>query len=151
MSAHWRLAVRYAAWVSAAAAVVAVVVWSLSGEAHAGAFLYGVGVGTVSFVSTALTVSLLMGRSTAGGMMVGALSFGARYGFVAAALGVPAYLGLWPVVAMLGGFVGVYMAENVLLLPGVLTRAIGTPSAERGAERGAGGPVNERVERRIEA
>jgi hypothetical protein len=48
---------------------------------------------------------------------------------------------------MLGGFVGVYMAENVLLLPGVLTRAIGTPSAERGA----GGSVNERVERRIEA
>lgn len=147
MSAHWRLAVRYAAWVSAAAAVVAVVVWSLSGEAHAGAFLYGVGVGTVSFVSTALTVSLLMGRSTAGGMMVGALSFGARYGFVAAALGVPAYLGLWPVVAMLGGFVGVYMAENVLLLPGVLTRAIGAS----GVESAAGGSVREQVERRAEA
>jgi hypothetical protein len=147
MSDHWRLAVRYAAWVSVVAAVVGVVVWFLSGEAHAGAFLYGVGVGTVSFVSTALTVSLLMGRSTAGGMMVGALSFGVRYGFVAAALGVPAYLGLWPVVAMLGGFVGVYMAENVLLLPGVLTRAIGAPSVERGV----GGAANERVERRIGA
>jgi hypothetical protein len=147
MSDHWRLAVRYAAWVSVVAAVVGVVVWFLSGEAHAGAFLYGVGVGTVSFVSTALTVSLLMGRSTAGGMMVGALSFGVRYGFVAAALGVPAYLGLWPVVAMLGGFVGVYMAENVLLLPGVLTRVIGAPSVECGA----GGSANERVERRIEA
>jgi hypothetical protein len=147
MSDHWRLAVRYAAWVSVVAAVVGVVVWFLSGEAHAGAFLYGVGVGTVSFVSTALTVSLLMGRSTAGGMMVGALSFGVRYGFVATALGVPAYLGLWPVVAMLGGFVGVYMAENVLLLPGVLTRAIGAPSVERGV----GGAANERVERRIGA
>ena len=147
MSDHWRLAVRYAGWVSAVAAAVGAVVWFLSGEAHAGAFLYGVGVGTVSFVSTALTVSLLMGRSTAGGMIVGVLSFGARYGFVTAALGVPAYLGLWPVVAMLGGFVGVYMAENVLLLPGVLTRAIGVP----GVERGAGGSVNERVERRIEA
>jgi hypothetical protein len=147
MSDHWRLAVRYAGWVSAVAAAVGAVVWFLSGGAHAGAFLYGVGVGTVSFVSTALTVSLLMGRSTAGGMMVGALSFGARYGFVTAALGVPAYLALWPVVAMLGGFVGVYMAENVLLLPGVLTRAIGAP----GVERGAGGSVNERVERRIEA
>ena len=141
MSDHWRLAVRYAGWASAVAAVVGAVVWFLSGGAHAGAFLYGVSVGTVSFVSTALTVS------TAGGMMVGALSFGARYGFVTAALGVPAYLGLWPVVAMLGGFVGVYMAENVLLLPGVLTRAIGAP----GVERGAGGSVNERVERRIEA
>lgn len=147
MSAHWRLAVRYAAWVSAVAAVVAAVVWFLFGEAHAGSFLYGVGVGTVSFVSTALTVSLLMGRSTAGGMLVGALSFGVRYGFVAAALGVPAYLGLWPVVAMLGGFVGVYVAENVLLLPGVLTRAMGAP----GVERDAGGSVRERVERRVEA
>ena len=147
MSDHWRLAVRYAGWVSVVASAVGAVVWFLSGEEHAGAFLYGVGIGTVSFASTALTVSLLMGRSTAGGMMVGALSFGARYGFVTAALGVPAYLGLWPVVPMLGGFVGVYMAENVLLLPGVLTRAIGTPSAERGT----GGSVNERVERRIEA
>ncbi len=147
MSAHWRLAVRYAAWVSAVTAVVAAVVWFLFGEAHAGSFLYGVVVGTVSFVSTALTVSLLMGRSTAGGMLVGALSFGARYGFVAAALGVPAYLSLWPVFAMLGGFVGVYMAENVLLLPGVLTRAMGDP----GVERDAGGSVRERVERRVEA
>jgi hypothetical protein len=147
MSAHWRLAVRYAAWVSAVAIVVAVVVWLLFGEVHAGAFLYGVVVGTASFVSTALTVSLLMGRSTAGGMMVGALSFGARYGFVAAALGVPAYLGLWPVVAMLGGFVGVYMAENVLLLPGVLTKAIGAPDVQRDG----GVSVRERVERRVEA
>jgi hypothetical protein len=147
MSAHWRLAVRYAAWVAVGAAVVGTVVWFLSGEAHAGAFLYGVGVGTASFVSTALTVSLLMGRSTAGGMMVGALSFGARYGFVAVALGVPAYLSLWPVVAMLGGFVGVYLAENVLLLPGVLTRAISAPSVESNA----GGSVHERVERRVEA
>jgi hypothetical protein len=147
MSAHWRLAVRYTAWVSAVAVVVAAVVWSLSGGAYAGALLYGVGVGTVSFVSTALTVSLLMERSTAGGMMVGALSFGARYGFVAVALGVPAYLGLWPVVAMLGGFVGVYMAENVLLLPGVLTRVIGAPDVQRDA----GVSVRERVERRVEA
>ena len=147
MSDHWRLAVRYAVWVAAVAAVVGAVVWFLSGEAHAGAFLYGVGVGTVSFVSTALTVSLLMGRSTAGGMMVGALSFGARYGFVAAALGVPAYLDLWPVAAMLGGFVGVYMAENVLLLPGVFTRAIGATEVQSGA----GASASERVERRIEA
>src|SRR5829696_9011336 len=105
MSAHWRLAVRYTAWVSAAAAVVAVVVWSLSGEAHAGAFLYGVGVGTVSFVSTAFTGSLLMGRSTAGGMIVAPLSFGARYGCVWPARGGAAYMSLWQVVAMLRGFV----------------------------------------------
>jgi hypothetical protein len=48
---------------------------------------------------------------------------------------------------MLGGFVGVYMAENVLLLPGVLTRAIGAS----GVESAAGGSVRERVERRVEA
>src|SRR5918992_4434550 len=99
MSDHWRLAVRYAGWVSAVAFAVGAVVWFLSGKEHAGAFLYGVGVGTVSFVSTALTVSLLMGRSTAGGMMVGALSFGGGDGFLAGSFGVPAYLGLWPVLA----------------------------------------------------
>ena len=140
MSAHWRLAVRYAAWVSTGAALVGAVIWFLYGEAYAGAFLYGVGVGIVSFVSTALTVSLLMGRSTAFGVMIGAASFLARYGFAAVALGVPAYLGLWPVVPMLVGFAGVYLAENVVLLPGVLM-------GKRNGERS----VRERVERRVEA
>jgi hypothetical protein len=140
MSTHWRLAVRHAVWVSAGAALAGAVVWFLYGEAYAGAFLYGVGVGIVSFVSTALTVSLLMGRSTAFGVMIGAASFLARYGFAAVALGVPAYLGLWPVVAMLVGFAGVYLAENVVLLPGVLM-----------GKRNGGRPVRGRVERRVEA
>ncbi len=140
MSTHWRLAVRHAAWVSAGAALAGAVVWFLYGEAYAGAFLYGVGVGIVSFVSTALTVSLLMGRSTAFGVMIGAASFLARYGFAAVALGVPAYLGLWPVVLMLVGFAGVYLAENVVLLPGVLM-------GKRNGERS----VREGVERRVEA
>nr|MDQ3834142.1 hypothetical protein [Actinomycetota bacterium] len=61
-----------------------------------------------------------------------------RYGFVVVALGVPAYLGLWPVVIMLVGFAGVYLAENVVLLPGVLMA-----KTEHS--------VSERVERRIEA
>jgi hypothetical protein len=77
-------------------------------------------VGIVSFISTALTVSLLMGRSKAFGMMIGGASFAARYGFAAVALGVPAYLSLWPLVAMLVGFAGVYLVENVVLLPRVL-------------------------------
>ncbi len=140
MSTHWRLAVRHAAWVAAGAALAGAVVWFLYGEAYAGAFLYGVGVGIVSFVSTALTVSLLMGRSTAFGVMIGAASFLARYGFAAVALGVPAYLGLWPVVPMLVGFAGVYLAENVVLLPGVLM-----------GKRNGGRSVRERVERRVEA
>ena len=140
MSTHWRLAVRHAAWVSAGAALAGAVIWFLYGEAYAGAFLYGVGVGIVSFVSTALTVSLLTGRSKAFGVMIGAASFLARYGFAAVTLGVPAYLGLWPVVPMLVGFAGVYLAENVVLLPGVLM-------GKRNGRRS----VRERVERRVEA
>ena len=138
MSAHWRLAFRYVAWVLVGAALVGAVVWLLYDEAYAGAFLYGVGVGIVSFVSTAFSVSMLTGRAKTFDMMVCAASFVARYGFVAVTLGVPAYLGLWPVVPMLLGCVGVYLAENVVLLPGVMR-----------VERGAGRPVRERAERRV--
>ncbi len=137
MSAHWRLALRYAAWVSVGAGVLGAGIWPLYGPAHAGAFVYGVVVGLISFVSTALTVSLITGSSTAGGMAVGAVSFAARLGFAAGALGIPAYLGLWPVVAMLVGFVAVYLAENVALLPGVLK-----------VEPYAGGPAED-AERRV--
>lgn len=130
MSEHWRLAFWYAAWVLAGAALAGAVVWSLYGGAYAVAFVYGIGVGVVSFVSTALTVSLLTRRSHAW-RLVGVGSFVARYGFVAVALGVPAYLKLWPVVIMLGGFAGAYLAENVVLLPKVLI-------AKSGAGRSAG-------------
>jgi len=140
MSAHWRLAIHGAAWVSAGAALVGIVVWFLYGTAYAGAFLYGAGGGIVSFVSTAFTVSLLMGRSKSFGMMIGGASFAARYGFAAVALGVPAYLSLWPLVAMLIGFAGVYLAENVVLLPRVLV-----------VKSEVGRPVYERVERRVQA
>ncbi len=140
MSPHWRLAFSYAIWVSAGAAVVGVLIWFLYGRSHAGAFIYGAEVGIVSFVSTALTVSLLTGRSKAFGMMIGGGSFMARYGFAAVALGVPAYLSLWPVVAMLIGFAGSYLAENVVLLPRVLVAKV-TPS---------GSVVRETGERRVE-
>jgi hypothetical protein len=140
VSAHWRLAIQYAAWVSGGAVLAGTVVWFLFAEAYAGAFVYGAGVGITSFVSTALTVSMLTGRSKAVGVMIGAASFGARYGFAAVALGVPAYLGLWPVVPMLVGFAGVYLAENVVLLPGVLMM-----------KRDDGRSIRERVERRVEA
>ena len=146
MSAHWRLALRYAAWVSVVAAVLAAGIWFLSGPSYAWAFGYGVGIGLICFVSTALTVSLITGRSTATGVTVGAASFLARMGFAAGALGVPAYLGLWPVVIMLAGFAGVYVAENVALV-------LGTPKFEgfvsvvgREEER----PADEEAERRVE-
>ncbi len=145
MSDHWRLAVRGAALMVVLAVPVAGAVSYLYGAAHAGAFVYGVGTGILSFVSTALTVSLMPVNSTVHGVVMWACSFLVRYGFVAVALGVPAYLGLWPAVAMLGGFAGVYLAENAVLLPGVM-KATSNPSAKRGGAR----PVGEGVERRAE-
>ena len=76
------------------------------------------------------------------GMMVGAFSFAGRCLLAAGALGVPAYLGLWPVLPMLGGFAGVYLAENIVLMPGALK--ISHASIRREA-------THETVERRTEA
>jgi len=63
MTTLWRLAFWYAAWISAVAALAGVAIWSLYSGAYAGAFLYGSGVGVMSFVSIAATVSMLTGRS----------------------------------------------------------------------------------------
>ena len=54
------------------------------------------------------------------GIVIGAFSFAGRCLLAAGALGVPAYLGLWPVLPMLGGFAGVYLAENIVLMPKAL-------------------------------
>jgi hypothetical protein len=115
------------------------------GPEYAGALAYGAAVGLLSFLSTAATVSMLTGRS-AFLKVVGAASFVVRYGFVAGALGVPAYLGLWPVVVMLAAFAGVYVAENVALV-------LGTPKFEGfvsvvGHEEER--PADEEAERRVE-
>jgi hypothetical protein len=144
MSDHWRLAVRGAALMVVLALPVAVAVNYLYGAAHAGAFVYGAATGILSFISTALTVSLMPVGSAVQGVMMWAGSFLVRYGFVAVALGVPAYLHLWPAVAMLGGFAGVYLAENAVLLPGVM-RATSRPGERHGEPR-----VGDRVERRVE-
>lgn len=111
------------------------------GEWQALALFYGAGTGILSFVSTAVTVSLLGGSSKAIGMLLGASSFGARYCFAIIALGVPAYLELWPVGAMLAGFAGVYFVETVMLVPWAV-RTMRIPGAEV--------PVGEGVERRTE-
>ena len=121
---------------------VAALLLYLYGVAHAEAFAYGVGIGLISLLSTALTVSLLWGPSMTVGMIVGAFSFVARCGLAAGALGVPAYLGLWPVLPMLGGFAGVYLAENIVLMPGAIK--ISHAGIRREAAR-------ETVERRTEA
>jgi F0F1-type ATP synthase assembly protein I len=113
MSDHWRLALRYAAWILAGAVLISAVLFLLFGESHAWSFFYGAGAAILSFISTALTISLFAGRSVAAGVVIGAGSFVVRLAFAAAVLGIPAYLGLWPVVPMLVGFAGVYIAENV--------------------------------------
>ncbi len=133
MGGHWRLAFRCAGWIVALMVPVAAVLFYFYGMAHAEAFAYGVGIGLISLLSTALTVSLLWGPNMTLGMMVGAFSFVARCGLAAGALGVPAYLGLWPVLPMLGGFAGVYLAENILLMPGALK--ISHAGIKREAER----------------
>lgn len=123
MSSHWRLVARNTAWIAALAIPAGGAILYAYSEAHAGSFLYGVMTGILSLVSMALTVSLLTARSRRV-RVIGAVSFVVRYGFVVVILGVPAYLELWPVVGMLGGFAGVYLLENIILLPGMM-RAVG--------------------------
>ena len=144
MGAHWRLAFSCAAWTAGLAVPVIALVWYLYDGSHAGAFSYGVGVGTLSFVSTAVTVSWLT-RGTRVWVLAGASTFAARYGFVGVALGVPIYLGLWPALAMLGGFAGVFLAENVVLVPVALTMA-----GNLGTDYGASGKASEAEEQGVE-
>ena len=146
MGDHWCLAFRCAGWIIALMAPVAALLLYIYDLAHAEAFGYGVGIGLVSLLSTALTVSLLWGPSMTLGMMVGAFSFAARCGLAAGALGLPAYLGLWPVLPMLGGFAGVYLVENIVLMPGALK--ISHAGIKREVERAKREAT---VERRAEA
>jgi F0F1-type ATP synthase assembly protein I len=131
MSDHWRVALRYAAWILAAAVLISGALFLLYGERHAWSFFYGAGAAILSFVSTALTISLFAGRSMAAGVLIGAGSFVARLVFAAAVLGIPAYLELWPVVPMLVGFAGVYVAENVA----AAFRVAGSRSVKPGGAR----------------
>jgi hypothetical protein len=144
MSDHWRVALRYSAWIFAAAVVISGLLLLIYGAAHAWSIFYGAGTAVLSFVSTALTISMFAGRSVAAGVLIGAGSFVVRLAFAAAVLGIPAYLGLWPVVPMLAGFAGVYVAENVAATMRV-ARTRSNPSAEPGvtgsAREGAGRKV----------
>lgn len=141
MSTHARLALKGAAIALALAAPIVAVVWYYSDRAHAVSFVYGVGVGVVGFASIALTVSLMTVRPTGLRVILGFASYGARLAFVVAAVGVPAYLGLWPVVPMLCGLAGVYVVENLLILKMAPTTVRTVSPA---------GPVRGGVERRTE-
>ena len=144
MSPHWRLALWYVAWICVGAAPVGMGVWFLYGAVYAGVFLYGVGMGAVSFLSIAATVSMLTAPSKVW-QGLGMTFFAARYGFMAAALGIPAFIGLWPLAPMLFGFAAVYVAENVVLLPGV-SRVLGSTRAKRATDVR---PGRKKLERRI--
>ena len=140
MSPHWRLALVYAACVLALSVPAGVATLYFYGADYATALFYGVIVGLISFVSTALTTSLLTGRKTATGMAIGGASFAARLGFAAGALGVPTYLDLWPAVTMMLAFVAVYVAENILLVPVLLGKKSSGVRNEQ--------PVESSIERR---
>jgi F0F1-type ATP synthase assembly protein I len=144
MSDHWRLALRYSAWLLGAAVLISAALLFVYGGGHAWSFFYGAGAAILSFVSTALTISLFAGRSMAAGVMIGAGSFVVRLAFAAAVLGIPAYLGLWPVVPMLVGFAGVYVAENVAATVRV-ARTRNEPSANLKAQ----GSAREEAGRRV--
>jgi hypothetical protein len=144
VSAHWRLALWYVAWICVGAIPVGMGVWFLYGAVYAGVFLYGVGMGAVSFLSIAATVSMLTAPSKVW-QGLGMTFFAARYGFMAAALGIPAFIGPWPLAPMLFGFAAVYVAENVVLLPGV-SRVLGSTRSKRATDVR---PKRKKLERRI--
>lgn len=144
MSDHWRLALRYSAWILAAAVAISGLLLLFYGAAHAWSFFYGAGTAVLSFVSTALTISMFAVSSVAAGVLIGAGSFVVRLAFAAAVLGIPAYLGLWPVVPMLAGFAGVYVAENVAAAVRV-ARTRNEPSAKPGAPGSAPEGAGRRV------
>jgi F0F1-type ATP synthase assembly protein I len=144
VSEHWRLALRYSAWLLGVAVLISAVLYFVYGGGYALSFFYGAGAAVLSFVSTALTISLFSGRSMAAGVMIGAGSFVVRLAFAASVLGIPAYLGLWPVVPMLVGFAGVYVAENMAATVRV-ARTRNEPSAKRKAR----GPAREEAGRRV--
>ena len=118
MTSHWRLAI----WVAALAAIfsllAAAAVGYLYGGPYVAAFLYGAGVGVLSFTSIAITASLLGGRLSGDRILLGLAAYVGRLIFAGVAIGVPLYLETWPAVSMVGGFAGVYVLENVMLLVG---------------------------------
>lgn len=118
MSRHWRLAAGGAASAVSLSLLASVAVGYLFGSAYAAAFLYGAAIGVVCFTSIAVAVALLGGRLTGDRLSLFLAVYLGRLVFVFAGIGVPIALGVWPVLAMLCGLVGVYVVENVLILFG---------------------------------
>jgi hypothetical protein len=68
-----------------------------------------------------------------------------KLAFAAVVLGIPAYLGLWPVVPMLAGFAGVYVAESV-----AAAVRMSRTTSKTSAKAGAKGSAREGAGRRVE-
>ena len=112
VSRHWRLALCTLRGCSVAV-LISAVLYFIYGGGHAWSFFYGAGAAVLSFVSTALTISLFSGRSMAAGVTDRGWIFRSEAGLRRGGTrhpGVP-----WPVawLPMLIGFAGVYVAENV--------------------------------------
>jgi hypothetical protein len=118
LSAHWRLAVWGAALAAAFSLLGSLSVYYYFDAAHAAGYLYGAAVGVVCFTSIAVTAWLLGGPMAGDRIALGTIVYFGRLMLAAAGLGVPLYLGTWPALATLGGFAGVYVVENVLVLIG---------------------------------
>lgn len=94
----------------------AVVMAYYLGAAEAVSFLYGVLVGLVVFASIAWAVALMLNQKSPQKMALGAGVYVGRLLFAGVALAVPMLLDLLLVLPMVGGFVQVYVVENVVLL-----------------------------------
>jgi hypothetical protein len=108
------------------------------GGVYGWAFLYGAGVGTLSFTSIAVTAALLGGRFTGERILLGLAVYVGRLFLAAGAIGVPIYFGTLPALAMVCGFAGVYVVENVVLL-------LAAPRSVGSAARGSGGGIERRT------
>lgn len=98
------------------AAPVAVAIAYYLGATEALSFVYGVLVGLVVFASIALAVSLILNQKSPEKMALGVGVYVGRLLFAGAVLAGPVLLDLLPILPMVGGFVGVYVVENVVLL-----------------------------------
>lgn len=116
MRAHWSLAVRGTILTLVFAILASLVFVYYLDRADAAAFLYGVGVGVLSFASIAVTVSMFTVRPTGRRVMFGAAFYVGRLVFAAVAVLVPVYALGWPAFPILGGLAGVYAIENVVVL-----------------------------------
>ena len=106
MSAHWRLALGGAAATAVMSLGAAAIVGYYFGAVYAGAFLYGAGVGLVSFTSIAITAWLLGGRMSGERVLLGVAVYFGRLVFAVVAVGAPIFLASWPALALIGGFAG---------------------------------------------